>query len=147
MLNQGGYQSAQLTPIFFSTYGGDSAATLTAVGGNVVLNDDSVAVVSALSGSFLSGAVTNAVGGDLDILPPTVTLVALSGNVDIGRTIATSPSPTGNLQVFANQNVVGTVSSSGLSGQLILSDADPSELPSPVAPSYTTGVYDDITRP
>ncbi len=142
LLNQGIYQPTQSQVVFFSTYGADSSASLTAIGGNVVLNDDSTAVASALGDSFLGQIIATA--GPLDTLPPTVNLVALNGNVDIGRTIVTSPSPTGNLQVFANQNVQALLSNSGVSAQLILSDADPSELPSVTAPLNTTSIYDDI---
>ena len=142
LLNQGAYQPAQSQVVYFSTYGADSSANLTAIGGNVVLNDDSNAVASSIGNSFLGQII--ATSGPLDALPPTVNLMALNGNVDIGRTIATSPSPTGNLQVFANQNVQALLSNSGVSAQLILSDADPSELPSVSAPLNTTSIYDDI---
>jgi filamentous hemagglutinin family protein len=146
LLNQGVYQPAA-GKVYFSTYGADSSASLTAIGGNLVLDDDSTAVASALANSFAGSVVGNA--GPLDALPPVVTLSALSGNVDIGRTIVTVPSATGNLQVFANQSVVSTLSSSGAAGQLIVSDADPSQLPSAASPfsaptPQSNGIYDDI---
>lgn len=147
ILNRGAYQGASGQVTYFSTYGAGSLATLTAVGGNLVLNDDSGGVGSAISGSFQGGVISTSTSlGPLSILPPTVNLIALNGSVDIGRVIATSPSPIGNLQVFANQNVVATTNSAGLSGQLIVSDADPTQLPTPAAPQNSTAIYDDIVN-
>jgi filamentous hemagglutinin family protein len=148
LLNQGAYQPHTLSAVYFSTYGADSSASLTAVGGNVLFNDDSAAVASALQDSFSGQTIANA--GPLDTLPPTLNVFALSGSVDIGRTLATSPSPSGNLQVFANQNVTSVLSPSGVAGQLILSDADPSALPTAAAPAIVPnvnpGIYDDIAN-
>ena len=144
LLNQGFYEPGLTPTVYFSTYGDASSASLTAIGGNVILNDDSTAVNTALSNSFQftqSGGFGSP--GALDTLPANVNLIALDGNVDIGRTLITSPSPTGNLNVFANQSVVATVNSS-VAGQLILSDADPNNLPSAAAPSIGTSIYDDI---
>lgn len=143
LLNQGAYQPAQTQVVYFSTYGTASSASLTAVGGNVILDDDSNAVTSALGASFLAGVVGS--GGALDTLPPSLSLVALNGNVDVARLLVTSPSPGGNLDVFANQNVTVALSASGASG-LILSDADPALLPTAAAPSNTTSAYDDIAN-
>ena len=142
LLNQGAYQPAQTQVVYFSTYGDGSSASLTAIGGNVTLNDDSTAVGSALSTSFLNQILGS--GGVLDTLPSTVNLIALNGNVAIGRTLVTSPSPVGNLDVFASQSVMAALSLSGVAGQLILPDADPSSLPSAAAPFNATGIYDDI---
>ena len=149
ILNRGAYQGASGQVTYFATYGANSSAALTAVGGNVVLNDDSVGVQSALGSSFLgtgNNVSTSGAGGPLSILPPTVNLYALNGSVDISRVIALSPSPSGNLQVFANQNVVAASNGAGQSGQLILSDADPSQLPSPAAPQVSTTIYDDVVN-
>ena len=146
LLNRGRFQGAGGQLVYFSTYGANSSASLTSVGGNVVLNDNNTSVVSSLSGSFLAGSLTDVLNsvGPLDMLPPTFNVYALSGDVDVGRVIALSPSASGNLQVFANQNVVSTLNASGSSGQLIISDADPSQLPSPAAPQRTVQIYNDI---
>jgi hypothetical protein len=70
-------------------------------------------------------------------LPPSLNAYALSGNIDVSRTLALSPAAGGNLQLFANQNVIN-------SGQLIVADADPSQLPTPAAPQANILIYDDM---
>jgi filamentous hemagglutinin family protein len=146
LLNRGAYQGAGSAPVYFSTYGPTSSASLTAIGGTLTLNDANVDVIGAISESFLGGNVTGTTGtiASFDILPPSVNLYALSGDVALGRTLALSPSPTGNLQVFANQNVSTASNSSGSSAQLIVSDADPTQLPSAAAPQSTLQIYSDI---
>jgi filamentous hemagglutinin len=140
LLAQGIYQTTA-APVYFSTYGADSSATLTAVGGSVTLDDESVAVGNAISSSFVNGGQALAAGGVMDTLPASVNLIALSGNVNVNRSLITSPSTTGNLQIFANQNIV--VASSDV---LVVPDADPSGLPSAAAPVAVNGlsIYSDI---
>ena len=146
LLNKGLYQGAGSAAVYFSTYGADSTVNLTSVGGNVALVDDNTAVISAISPSFLGGNVTDLNGsvGTLDILPPVLNVYALSGDVDVGRVLALTPSAGGNLQIFADQNFVSAVASNGSAGQLIVSDADPTTLPTPAAPQRTLQVYNDI---
>ena len=64
----------------------------------------------------------------------TLSLIALNGNVDIGRTLVTSPSPTGNLRRVCESERHGGARALRRGRQLILSDADPSSLPSAAAP-------------
>jgi filamentous hemagglutinin family protein len=146
LLNRGALQGAGGANVYFSTYGTDSSASLTAIGGDVVLNDDNVDVASVISTSFLGGILTDQANsqGPLDLLPQALTVQALSGNIGIGRTLALSPAANGNLQLFANQNVVATVNSNGNAGQLIVSDADPAALPSAASPTRSLQIYDDI---
>ena len=111
----------------------DSSASLTAVGGNVVLDDDNAVVASALLRSFLSGCY----GFDRR---PGVRSIRCRPFLNVARAraaISTSaacwrcrPSASGNLQLFANQNVVADVGSRRqLAAQLIVSDADPTNCP------------------
>ncbi len=145
LLAQGIFQPVTPAPVYFSTYGADSSANLTAVGGSVTLDDESIAVGNAISSSFLSANGVQPFppggGGVLDTLPSSVNLVALSGNVNISRSLVTSPSSSGNLQVFANQNI--TVGSADV---LIVPDADPRGLPSAGSPVNQNGlgIYSDI---
>jgi filamentous hemagglutinin family protein len=145
LLYRGALQGSGGNIIFFSTYGANSSASLTAIGGTVTLNDDNTAVEAAIGPSFLGGLVTDLSSsvGVLDTLPQTLNVYALSGSVDLGRVVVLAPSPNGNLQIFANQNVVSTVNS-GTAGELIISDADPSQLPSPAAPQNTLQIFNDI---
>jgi hypothetical protein len=149
LLNRGSLQGSpgQSEVVFFSTYTPTSSVSLTAVGGNLVLADNNAGFESAVSSSFLGGVVAAGAGSvsTLDVLPPTLNAYALSGNVDIFRTVALSPAPNGNLQVFANQNVIATTGILGnAGGQLIVSDMDPSLLPTPAAPQANGSIYDDM---
>ena len=154
LLNRGSFQGTGSGAVYFSTYGATSSVNLTAVGGNVVLDDqnNNGNVGAAIGQSFVSGSVSGTGGSSTQasapmyVLPPILNLSALSGDVDVGRVIALTPSPSGNLTVFANQNVIDT-SNSGTVGQLIVSDADPAQLPSLAAPQATTAttqIYADI---
>jgi filamentous hemagglutinin len=146
LLNRGSLQGAGGAIVYFSTYGATSSVSLTSVGGNVVLDDNNGNFESAVSASFLGGNVVDAANSlaTLDVLPPTLNVCALSGDIDILRTIALSPAASGNLQLFANQNVIATAGSSGNAGQLIVSDVDPSQLPTPTAPQSSVLIYDDM---
>jgi hypothetical protein len=145
LLAPGIYQPVTPAPVYFSTYGADSSATLTSVGGSLTLDDESIAVGNALSSSFLAPDGVQPFppggGGVLDTLPPSVNLMALSGNVNVNRSLVTSPSSTGNLQIFANQDIAV-----GSSDVLIVPDVDPGSLSSAAAPFNQDGlsIYSDI---
>jgi filamentous hemagglutinin family protein len=145
LLNRGALQGGGGT-IYFSTYGDDSAATLTAIGGKLLLDDENGAFEAQVAASFLGGHLTNLQNSAsaLDNLPPTLNAFALSGDLDIQRTLILSPSPQGNLQAFAAGNVVFQAGASGNGGEIILSDADPTSLPTVTAPQSNLQIYDDI---
>lgn len=146
LLNRGLLQGPAGGVVYFSTYGAASSASLTSVGGNVVLDDVNAVVASVIAPSFLSGSLTdlNNTLGSLDTLPPILNVAALGGDIDISRVLALSPSASGDLSLFANQNVVAGVGSAGVAAQLIVSDADPTQLPSPAAPTRSLQIYNDI---
>jgi filamentous hemagglutinin len=137
LLNIGEFQSLRgASATYFSTYGTDSSLTLTAVGGDVTLNNDDVGS-STLADSFFfpniqGNSETDGQGGyvALDVIPPTLNAYAFGGNIDLGRDLLLWPSATGNLQLFADQSVVASASNVAL----VVSDADPALLPSPAAP-------------
>jgi filamentous hemagglutinin family protein len=146
LLNRGALQGPGGQITYFSTYGSASSVSLTAIGGDVQLLDDNSAVISLLSPSFQGGSLTDVTQSlaPLDILPPVLNVAALSGDVAVARILALYPSSSGNLQIFANNNVVGTSNASGNSAQLIVSDADPSQMPTPEAPQHSLQIFDDI---
>ena len=146
LLSRGALQGFGGHSVNFSTYGAASSVNITAIGGDVLLDDVNSDFQGQVSSSFLGGNVTNGEGSlaPLDLFPPTLNVYALSGNVDILRAIVLSPSASGNLQIFANQNIIATVGASGNAGQLILSDADPTALPTPNAPQSNLQIYDDM---
>jgi filamentous hemagglutinin family protein len=145
LLNRGTYQGPGSTA-FFSTYSADASVTLSAVGGNLSLIDSTSEFESAIAISFLGGSVTDLISslGPLNFLPPSLNLYAMSGNVEIGRNLTLAPSAVGNLQIFANQNFIAGAGGTG-EGQLVVSDADPTAVPSAAAPQLTLQFIDDIT--
>ena len=138
----------------FSTYGPASSASLTAVGGNIVLDDQSPALETMVGSTFFQGLVsgtdTHNLPGDsagdpslLDLAPPVLNVAALSGDIDISRAIVLSPASNGNLQLFAKQNIIAGAGTAGVAAQLVVSDADPSLLPSPTSIT-SPSIYDDM---
>jgi filamentous hemagglutinin family protein len=146
LLNRGALQGSGGSDVYFSTYGADSSVSLTAIGGDVVLDDNNSGFEGAVSTSFLGGHVTDLANSvaTLDVLPPTLDVYALSGDIDVLRTLVLTPAANGNLQLFANQNVIATAGVSGNAGEFIISDADPTLLPSALAPQSNLQIYDDI---
>lgn len=149
LLDSGSAESATPVPAWFSTYGASSSVNLLAVGGDVTLDDESQALGSVLGASFSGGATAFSTVGDslrslLTVLPPTLNVDALSGNIDISSNLTLTPAPTGNLQLFADQsvNVAALPGSVTTSVQIELSDADPALLPTAVNP---TPVFSSLT--
>ena len=147
-LSQGSIQS------YFSTYSPTAAATLMSIGGDVTLDNDYVALSSAIGSSFSDQTLGLGNGADpqpdlnhtpvaLDVLPPTLGAYATSGNVNLGTILILSPSPQGNLQLLAQQNVNAQVSSGG-PAQVIVSDADAALLPSVAAPQTSLTLFQNI---
>jgi filamentous hemagglutinin family protein len=148
LLNRGKDQGAGGVDAYFSTYGASSAVNLTSIGGNVVLDDATNGIEAALSTSFAGNDITDIENdlGTLNTLPPVLNVAALSGDIDVSRIIALSPSASGSLQLFANQNLNLSESSSGVAAQLIVADADPTQLPTPDAPTRQLTIYNDISN-
>jgi filamentous hemagglutinin len=149
LLDSGAAESATPVSAWFSTYGASSSVNLLAVGGNVTLDDESQALGAVLGASFSGGATAFSTPGDsqrslLTVLPPTLNVDALSGNIDISSNLTLTPAPTGNLQLFADQNVnvAALPGSVTTSVQIELSDADPALLPTAVNP---TSVFSSLT--
>jgi filamentous hemagglutinin len=144
--SQGAVQS------YFSTYSPSAGATLLAVGGDVTLDNDYNALVSAIGSSFSDPTLGLTSGADqalpdlnhvpvaLDVLPPTLNAHATSGNVNLDGIRILSPAPQGNLQLLAQQNVNAQVSSGG-PAQVIVSDADATLLPSVAAPQSSLTLF------
>ncbi len=146
LLNQGALQGNGTSIAYFSTYGADSAVNLVAAGGNVVLADDDHVVLSTFDPSFRGGAIVDSANfAILDLFPQALNVTAFGGNIDLSRSIVLSPSPTAGLNLFANQNVVASVINA-VGAQLIVSDANPAQLPTPASPARSSGlqIYSDM---
>jgi hypothetical protein len=141
-------------PTYFSTYSANASASIFAIGGNVTLDNNYIALISALGRSFSDGQLGLGSGEDplpdlnhtpvaLDVLPPTLDVYATNGNVSLGAILILSPAQQGNLQLFAQRDVNAQVGSGG-PAQLIISDADATLLPSVAAPQTSLTSFQDI---
>jgi len=144
LLPTGASEGASQT--FYSTYSADSAVSLVAVGGDVNLKDNTEAIQRTIGSSFSDPTLGGqAAGLNLDVLPPTLAIAALSADINLSSRLVLSPASNGNLQLFADQNVHAGASGASLA-QLIVSDADPALLPSIAAPQNNILTYVDIAQ-
>ena len=122
----------QLT--YFSTYAPDSSLTLLATSGDVTLADNSAALETTVFSdiNWGQGGLTSA----FNILPPTLTAAAPGGSIAFSGVLGLFPAPKGNLQLLAEDNILA--SASGGTDVIILSDADPTLLPSVEQPAQGT---------
>ena len=112
----------------FSSYGDTSRVTLDSIGGDVSYLNRTSGSDPLRQTSSNNGILTFS-GIELETLPPTLQAVALGGNVVMDGSSVLWPSAHGNLDLLAADSVLFN----GVS--LVLSDADPSALPSVSSPS------------
>jgi filamentous hemagglutinin len=114
--------------VFFSTYSGTSAVNLTSVAGDAMLLNDPASITPQLTSMLFNSGNASA---PFNLYPGTLDITALAGNVIIGGSTPFTlwPAPRGNLNLLADLNVEFP---SGAS--LLMSDVDPSTLPTPSAP-------------
>ena len=107
-------------PSYFSTYTDDSAASLFSTGGDVRFSTNTTGA------GALGVAFPNAFGSETAaprIVPPTLSIVSLSGDLLVNGGFTLWPAPRGNLTLLADQNV-NFNPASGSSADIILSDVD-----------------------
>ncbi|WP_260858423.1 filamentous haemagglutinin family protein [Paraburkholderia sp. BCC1885] len=90
---------------------------------------------SAVSIESTTGDIDFGAGGE-GSLPATVNLVALTGGITVASGGTLAPSPTGNLNLIADQSI-------GLSTSIGLSDENPADVVSPVQQSGSTNNEQD----
>jgi hypothetical protein len=133
-LSQGVFQ----VPTYFASYGPDSRVSATAVAGGLRLRADD-SVVSRAFASLPDFGFGESVS--LRTWAPTLRASALSGDIELLGIIAMFPAPKGNLELFANQDILGE---STESVQLNLSDADVDFLPSIAQPQDTLAALFEV---
>lgn len=145
LLNTGTYETQNAASENFSTYGTNSSLNLMSVSGNVTLGSETLSS-DPIRQTFTNESI-DANDGDVpstDIMPPTLNLYALGGDINIDGTLVLSPAAYGNLQVLANQNV--NLGSTTNAGQLIVSGTDPSLLPTAENPGNDESIYADMVK-
>lgn len=112
----------------------------------------STSAVNVLSttGDVQFGTLAGMLTGTNGVLPASVNLVAFDGGVDVASGGTMYPSPTGQLNLIAAQsvnlsNVAGIRTGAALNSTFGLSDADPSQMPSPTNPLATVPALTDTT--
>ena len=119
---------------YFSTYGSATSATLVSIGGNIILDDEGSNITTQYGGTLARHFGPPTIGSAsaaLSIFSPDLTLVSLSGDVDLTRGLIVFPSSQADLGVLAAQNIT-------LNGGLVIPDVDPAALPSIVSPQNAT---------
>ncbi|CAL1241104.1 filamentous haemagglutinin family protein [Candidatus Methylocalor cossyra] len=121
---------------FFFTYSPDSAIALTALSGNITLQNDIGGVIDAVNQHRPAREVLGFPGSSLSALsvyPATLNASALQGDIRVERSFVTYPAATAGFNLFAGGDITtGTV---GENVNITQSDADPSLLPSVAFPA------------
>jgi hypothetical protein len=120
-----GVYGAPLAATYLS-YGADSAVSLSSTTGTVTLELQSTAN-SPLGTLLGEGAATNN-NGNYTLLPPTLAVQAPQSNILLSATagaVNLAPSSTGELTLFAGQDILGTVSFAGQYNQEALAGTLP----------------------
>jgi filamentous hemagglutinin family protein len=138
LLRQAQSQGGPLVRSFFSTYGETSAISLAAQSGEVSLGGNVAALANSLSSIPFqtSGGIDERLA--LRLYPPSLRAVALAGDVRLGSGFALFPSRAGNLELFAERNVL-LAPVAQQSVEIIVSDADPEIFPRVTAPQISFG--------
>ncbi|MEO1576319.1 MAG: hypothetical protein AAFU65_15335, partial [Pseudomonadota bacterium] len=119
---------------YYFTYGDSSAARLVSLAGDVILDNDRSLLID-VSGLNFSDITRR---GALQIYPSRVFAAALRGDVRLNNQMTLFPSPTGNLDLLAFNNVE-TV---GAAATVRISNADVALLPFPDRPESGTENFD-----
>jgi len=118
--------SADVTGAYW-TYGANSQVALSSTAGTVTLGIDTINLtMSALLGS----KVVSDAGENPLVLPPSLSVLALQGNIDIttnGPSAVLFPSSTGQLTLFAGEDIVAV-------GGFTMADNLPGNYPTAAAP-------------
>ena len=122
----------------FLTYDPLAGADLVSLGGNLILQPRASSTIAQL---FYDTKAYTSSKDMLNVLPPSLSAVAMAGSVDIPNEEYILPSSVGQLRLLAEKNV-------GSAGSIVnMSDYDPSLLPSASAPvSTTTALLSDLAN-
>jgi filamentous hemagglutinin len=113
---------------FFFTYSGDSSLSLSAIGGNMVLQNDTGTLKK-----IKSYTAQNGTGFEMSIYPGTLRAMAPAGDIRIDDSLNLSPSSQGQLEILAGNNI-STDRTASSTLKLNMSDADPTLLPTIALP-------------
>ena len=116
--------SVNPSAVYFYTYQTDDALELTATGGRLrILNDQDA--FAANVGGDVAGRITA-----FGVAAPTLRATAASGDFELIREVRLLPSPRGQVEIIA----AGSILAGDRSVPLLMSDADPTGLPTATRP-------------
>jgi filamentous hemagglutinin len=137
-------QSLQNTNFFF-TYSEASAVSLTALSGDIEVQNDLTGLVGAVNELRAADNQLNfnaTTLSALQIYPGSFDAAALEGNISLDRTFVTYPAAAGRLELLAGRSIV--TGEFGSNVNVTMSDADPSLLPSVDYPAAEN--FDDAAQ-
>ena len=118
----------------FSTYSANSALRFTALGGNVNLYGDTQGI-SVAGGNDVGGLLGSNFQALYGLQAPSLTAIALSGNVVATNGLALAPASSGQLQLLAAASVS---LNTGSGGSVRMLDNDPAAMSTAAAPRVLT---------
>lgn len=114
---------AQSRRSIFSTYAAESALALTSIAGDLATVDVAGALNAQIVDNQFGVGLQNSDVLSLYLVPPSLRAIAVTGDLAIRGSLTMFPSPVGQLELLAGNNLtVGTVEDVA---ELILSDVDP----------------------
>lgn len=119
-------------PSIFSTYADSSAVDLQSIAGNIDLVNGGNVRAATLPSELTSMRFLTGSDFALQLYPPSLLASAFTGDIEIPNSMTLFPSPHGNLELLAAHDVV--LGNEITDVHLIISDADPSLLPSIASP-------------
>jgi filamentous hemagglutinin len=138
LLPQGVSQGNGLNDSFFSLYTDRSAVSLTSIAGDVTLSNNG-ALLTQIAPSF-NRLSDRPIG--LRVYPPSLTATSFSHDLRLAGAVSLFPSAFGNVNLFADRNVVSAAQ--GRSVELLLSDADPALLPTLATPQNNVNLLTEV---
>jgi len=120
----------------FFRYSDSSAVKLTSLSGDITLDNDASALDEATNANISVALGTYSAAR---VYPGTLKAYALNGNLAFNGSLDMYPSPTGQLDLYAANNITGNAI-------IHLSDADPGLLPSALFPVASNQAFKDAMR-
>ncbi|WEY41295.1 filamentous haemagglutinin family protein [Paraburkholderia sp. SUR17] len=150
---QGADIGAVLDPSYASTFnqpGGSPTASITLLGYKQYADGQGYSATSAVNvlsttGDVQFGTLGGLLTGAEGTLPASVNLTAFDGGIDVASGGTLYPSAVGQLNLIGNQSVnisnAAALTGAALSANFVMSDADPSQMPSPTQPQAKPGAH------